>query len=315
MAASRGSFWTACGRLPSTAASGARTPRPPTRVTGPSKEASLSADLVVLIPALAVAGALTGVLAGLFGVGGGAIIVPVLYELFRMLDVPDHLIMPLSVGTSLAVIIPTSLRSFRGHLKQGVADTAALKSWVFPVLIGVLAGAAIARFAEPWVFKLVFIGVAGVNAVRLLVPAAANWQIATDLPTGFLRQTYGAVIGLLSSLMGIGGGALYTLMMTLHGRPIHQAIATSSGLGVIISIPGALGYIAAGWPQMADLPPLSLGFVSLIGVLALVPMSLLTTPWGVRLAHALPKRRLEIAFGLFLLAVAARFVTGMIWGY
>lgn len=279
----------------------------------PSKEASLVADLAILISALALAGALTGVLAGLFGIGGGAIIVPVLYELFRFMGVPYELIMPLCVGTSLAVIVPTSLRSFRGHVKQGVADTAALKRWVWPVLIGVLAGAVIARYAEPWVFKLVFVAVATVNAARLLLPAAAGWQIATDLPTGILRQAYGAAIGLLSSLMGIGGGALYTLMMTLHGRPIHQAIATSSGLGVIISIPGALGYIAAGWPRMDDLPPFSLGYVSLIGVLALVPMSLVTTPWGVRLAHALPKRQLEIAFGLFLLAAAARFVSGMVW--
>jgi uncharacterized membrane protein YfcA len=104
-------------------------------------------------------------------------------------------------------------------------------------------------------------------------------------------------------------------MMTLHGRPIHQAIATSAGLGVIISIPGALGYIAAGWPQMADLPPFSLGYVSLIGVAALVPMSLLTTPWGVKLAHALSKRQLEIAFGLFLLAAALRFAAGMVWDF
>lgn len=278
-------------------------------------EASLFAEFSYLVPLLLLGGALTGVLAGLFGVGGGAIIVPVLYELFRFMGVPYELIMPLCVGTSLAVIIPTSLRSFRGHVRQGVADTASLRAWALPVLIGVLVGAGIASFAAPWVFKLVFIVVAGFNAARLLTPSAANWQIASDLPVGILRQLYGWIIGLLSSLMGIGGGALYTLMMTLHGRPIHQAIATSSGLGVIISIPGALGYVAAGWPQMDSLPPFSLGYVSLIGVAALVPMSLLTTPWGVQLAHTLPKRQLEIAFGLFLLAVAARFAAGMVWDF
>jgi uncharacterized membrane protein YfcA len=276
---------------------------------------TLWADLAPILPFLLLAGAVTGVLAGLFGVGGGAILVPVLYELFRQLDVPFDLIMPLCVGTSLAVIIPTSLRSFHGHAKAGAVDMASLKEWALPVLLGVLLGAAIARFADPWVFKLVFIAVAGINAARLLLPHASGWQIAPDLPTGILRQVYGWLIGLLSSLMGIGGGALYTLMMTLHGRSIHQAVATSSGLGVIISVPGALGYMAAGWPQMDDLPPLSLGYVSLIGVAVLVPMSILTTPWGVRIAHAISKRALEIAFGLFLLAAATRFMAGMIWDF
>jgi uncharacterized membrane protein YfcA len=277
--------------------------------------ATLWADLAPILPFLLLAGAVTGVLAGLFGVGGGAILVPVLYELFRQLNVPVALIMPLCVGTSLAVIIPTSLRSFLGHHKAGAVDMASLKQWALPVLLGVLLGAAIARFADPWVFKLVFIAVAGINAARLLLPGAAGWQIAADLPTGILRQVYGWLIGLLSSLMGIGGGALYTLMMTLHGRSIHQAVATSSGLGVIISVPGALGYIAAGWPRMENLPPLSLGYVSLIGVAVLVPMSILTAPLGVRLAHALSKRALEIAFGLFLLTAALRFVAGMVWDF
>ncbi|PJN96030.1 hypothetical protein CNY89_04970 [Amaricoccus sp. HAR-UPW-R2A-40] len=158
----------------------------------------------------------------------------------------------------------------------------------------------------PLVFQAVFIGVAGINAAKMLL-GRASWRIASDLPQGFGLRIYGFVIGLLSALMGIGGGALSTLTMTLHGRPIHQSVATSAGVGVFISIPGALGYMAAGWGR-ADLPPFSIGFVSALAFALIVPTTLMTTQIGVNLAHALPRRKLELLFGLFLLAVCLRFV-------
>ena len=127
------------------------------------------------------------------------------------------------------------------------------------------------------------------------------------LMTVIYLAVFGVIIGVLSALMGIGGGQLSSLFMTFYGRPIHQAIATSSGLGVLISIPGALGYIYAGWPKMDILPPLSLGYVSFIGFLLFIPTSIWTAPIGARLAHRLSKRRLEVAFGIFLLIVCARF--------
>ena len=138
------------------------------------------------------------------------------------------------------------------------------------------------------------------------------------MPKGLFLRAYGVVIGVLSTLMGIGGGQLSNLFMTFYGRPIHQAIATSSGLGVLISIPGAIGYIYAGWPAaaanpavLALQPPLALGYVSLIATIIVAPTSVLTAPLGVKLAHALPKRALEIAFGLFLLLVCARFFVSL----
>ncbi len=267
-------------------------------------------ELGFIVAGLLAAGAVTGVLAGLFGVGGGAIIVPILYETFRLLDVSEDVRMPLCVGTSLAIIVPTALRSSRAHNAKGVTDRSILEVWKVPVVLGVVLGSAVARFADPWVFKLVFVLVAGANATKLLAGNDA-WRLARDLPGGLAMRAYGFAIGALSSLMGIGGGALCSMVMTLHGRPIHQAVATSAGLGVLIAIPGAIGYAIAGWGR-PGLPPLSIGFVSLLGAALLVPTSLLTTRFGVNLAHALPKRTLEVAFGLFLATVCLRFVIGLV---
>lgn len=272
--------------------------------------ASISpAELGFIVSGLLAAGAVTGVLAGLFGVGGGAIIVPILYETFRLLEVPEEVRMPLSVGTSLAIIVPTAIRSSRAHNAKGATDRSILDAWKVPVVLGVVLGSVIAGFADPWVFKLVFVLVSGANATKLLSGNDA-WRFASDLPRGLAMRAYGFAIGVLSSLMGIGGGALCSMVMTLHGRPIHQAVATSAGLGVLIAVPGAIGYAIAGWGR-PGLPPLSIGFVSLLGAALLVPTSLLTTRFGVNLAHALPKRALEIAFGLFLATVCLRFLVGL----
>ena len=218
--------------------------------------------------------------------------------------------MHLSVGSSLAIIIPTSLRSWRAHQARGAVDGALLRAWAVPIVLGVLAGAALARHASPVLMQLVFVVVAGVNAVKL-ISGATRWNIAPDLPRGPLLGFYGGAIGLLSSLMGIGGGQIANMIMTLHGRAIHQAVATSAGIGVAISIPGAIGYVLAGLGR-SDLPEGSLGFVSVLGVLLFAPTTILTAGLGVRLAHSLSRRALEIAFGLFLALVSARFVLAIV---
>ncbi|HKH96146.1 MAG TPA: sulfite exporter TauE/SafE family protein, partial [Beijerinckiaceae bacterium] len=184
-----------------------------------------ASELATLVAALLVAGALTGLLAGLFGVGGGAVIVPVLYELFRIVGVPDDARMPLCIGTSLAVIIPTSIRSFAAHRAKGAVDMGVLRAWTVSVVLGVIAASAIARYAPPEVFKAAFVLVAGFMALRLFFKRD-SWSLGTDMPGGPLIHIYGLVIGALSSLMGIGGGALAAMVMTSYGRSIHQAIAT-----------------------------------------------------------------------------------------
>jgi len=265
-----------------------------------------STSLVTLVVALAIAGALIGFLAGVFGIGGGAISVPVFYEVFQALGHPPELAMPMAVGTSLAVIIPTSIQSSRGHFLRGTVDMDLLRTWAVPVLLGVIIGSVIARFAEPQVFQLVFVVIAAINAVKLLA-GGAGWRLRDGLPSRGMLRIYGAGVGLVSSLMGIGGGAVSTLILTLHNVAIHRAVSTSAGVGVLIAIPGTIGYMIAGYGR-PDLPPDAIGFVSLATFVLTIPTSMLTTRFGVALAHRLSRKTLETAFGVFLLAVCLRFV-------
>lgn len=278
-------------------------------------------QLVELVLLLVVTGALAGFLAGIFGIGGGAVLVPVLYECFRIAGVPLDARMPLCIGTSLAIIIPTSIRSWQAHHKRGSVDMAILLKWAVPVLLGVMLGSVIARYAPEKLFKYVFVGVAWSAAARLLL-GKENWRLGDEMPKGFFMRAYGFFIGLLSTLMGIGGGLFSNLLMTFYGRPIHQAIGTSAGLAVLISIPGALGYIYAGWPAAERFPevaalqlPFAIGYISLIGALLVMPTSLLVAPLGVRVAHFMTKRKLEVAFGIYLLVVSSRFVVSLATGY
>jgi uncharacterized protein len=274
-------------------------------------------ELIELALLLIAVGALSGFLAGVFGIGGGAVLVPVFYECFRLAGVPLEVRMPLCVGTSLAVIIPTSIRSFRAHYRRGAVDMDLIRRWWLPIVIGVTLGSVIARYAPERLFKIVFVGVAWSAAMRLLL-AREGWRFGDDLPKGFLTRIYGFFIGILSTLMGVGGGLFSNLLMTFYGRPIHQSVATSSALAVLISIPGALGYVYAGWPAASHYPgivalqaPFALGYVSLIGAALVMPTSLFTAPLGVRAAHAMSKRTLEVAFGCYLFIVGSRFVISL----
>jgi uncharacterized protein len=275
-------------------------------------------ELFELALLLSAVGALSGFLAGVFGIGGGAILVPVFYECFRLAGVPLEVRMPLCIGTSLAIIIPTAIRSWRAHYLRGAVDTEILKAWWLPVVTGVIAGSITARYAPERLFKVVFVTVAWAAAARLLL-TRGSWKFGDDLPKGPLMKVYGFFVGFLSTLMGIGGGLFSNLLMTFYGRPIHQAVATSSALAVLISIPGAIGYVYAGWPAAARYPditalqlPLALGYVSLIGAALVMPTSMLTVPLGVRAAHAMSKRNLEVAFGTYLFVVGGRFVISLL---
>jgi uncharacterized protein len=264
-------------------------------------------ELFWLAVAIIIAGVVTGLLAGLFGIGGGAVIVPVLYEIFRLLGVPDEVRMQLCIGTSIAIIVPTAIRSYLTHREKGLVVPGVIQVWAVPAVLGVVCGAIIAAFAPPDVFKIAFIVIATFIASKFLF-AGDRWNLGSKLPGPTTMRFYGFGIGLGSSLMGVSGGSLSNIVLTLYGKPLHNAVATSSGLGVPITIVGALGYIAAGWPHQAMLPPLSLGFVSLIGLVVMAPLSSLTAPYGARLAHRLSHRTLEIAFAIFLLLVSLRFV-------
>jgi uncharacterized protein len=269
-------------------------------------------ELLWLALAIVVGGVITGLLAGLFGIGGGAVIVPVLYEVFRILDVPDAVRMQLCVGTSLAIIVPTTIQSYLTHRAKGLVVPGVLRLWALPAVTGVVCGAVIAYFAPAAVFKIAFVVIAIVIATKFLF-AGDRWNLGTELPGPVPMRIYGFVIGLSSSLMGVSGGSLSNMGLTLYGKSIHQAVATSAGLGVPITIVGTLGYVLAGWHDRALLPPLSLGFVSLIGVVIMAPVSSFAAPSGARLAHRLSRRTLEIAFSIFLLLISARFLISIFY--
>jgi len=267
-------------------------------------------EIVLLALWIAGAGVLVGILAGLFGIGGGALIVPVLYEVFRVLGVPDDIRLQLCIGTSLAIIVPTTITSYLGHKTKGAVIADVVQLWAVPAIVGVAIGSVTASFAPAAVFKIAFVIFALFISTRMLF-GSERWNLGQQLPGRGLLAFYGFVTGLFSSLVGVSGGAVSNAVLTLYGQPMQRAVATSAGIGVPITIAGTIGYMLAGWPHMAELPPLSIGFVSLIGFVLMAPVSSLTTRYGVRLAHWLPRRKLEIAFGIFLLVVATRFIAAL----
>jgi len=268
-------------------------------------------EILWLVLTIVVAGAVTGVLAGLFGVGGGAVIVPVLFEVFRVLGVPEEVRMQLCVGTSTAIIVPTVIRSFLVHRARGLVIPGVIRSWAPPAVVGVAVSAVIAAFAPPSVFTLAFVIIATFMATKLLF-ASNRFSLGSVLPGPLPMTLYGFGIGLGGSLMGVSGGGLSTIVLTLYKQPIHNAVATSSGLAVPITVAGSIGFALAGLPHQAQLPPLSIGFVSLIGLVVMAPVASFMSPYGARLAHKLPRRTLEIAFGCFLQLVALRFLISLI---
>jgi uncharacterized membrane protein YfcA len=267
-------------------------------------------ELAWLAAVIVAGGVVSGFLAGLFGIGGGAIIVPVLYEVFRVIGVPDEIRMQLCIGTSLAIIIPTTIRSYVAHRARGAVMPDVLRIWMIPMVAGVGLGSVLATFAPQSVFKVAFIILAAIIAARLLF-GGDRWRLGDELPGKAGMIAYGLGIGLAGSLMGVSGGSMSTMVLTLYGKPIHAAVGTAAGLGVPLTIAGTIGYVLAGLPHQALTPPLSLGFVSLIGVVLMAPVASFVAIFGVRAAHALPKRQLEIAFGVFLLLVSIRFVVSL----
>jgi uncharacterized membrane protein YfcA len=268
-------------------------------------------ELAWLAAAILVSGAVTGILAGLFGIGGGALIVPALYEVFRILGVPEEVRMQLCIGTSLAIIVPTTIRSYWAHRERGEGIREVVRLWTVPAVVGVALGALLAAFAPATLFKIAFVAIISMIAIKLLF-GRESWRIADELPGRATMTFYGFLVGLCSSLLGISGGSVSNTILMLYGRPIHNSVAISAGLGVPISLAGTVGYALAGLRYQALMPPLSVGFISLVALLIMAPVSSFFAVYGARLAHALSRRRLEIAFGVFLLAVAVRFLLTLV---
>lgn len=257
-----------------------------------------------LAAAMAATGLVSGTLAGLLGVGGGIVIVPLLFNVFPLFGIPEVIQMKLAVATSLATIIPTSIQSARKHHAKGAMDVALLRSIWPSMLVGVALGTALAVYVHGDGLTAVFAVVALLVALNMGLTGVDS-KITSSIPTGAGRQAIGLGIGGISAMMGIGGGTLGVPILSLCGVPIRSAVATSSAFGLIISIPATIGFIWGGWGDPL-LPPFSLGYVNLVGFALIVPTSLIATPWGVHLAHTIPPIWLKRAFGAFLLITSLR---------
>ena len=266
--------------------------------------ATSSGDLGTLALGLVIAGVVGGLVAGMLGVGGGIVIVPVLYHVLATLDVPETLRMHIAVGTSLATIIPTSISSLRAHNAKGAVDWELLRRWVVPMVVGVAIGSTLAGLASGRALAFVFVAVALPVAIHLAF-GGENRRIAHQLPRGIGGLLLPAGIGGVSTMMGIGGGTVGVPAMTLCGVPIHRAVGTASAFGAIISIPGTIGSIISGW-NVAGLPVYSLGYVNLLGFVLIAPASFFMAPVGAWVAHSTDKRRLRIVFAAFIAITAGR---------
>lgn len=256
------------------------------------------------------AGAAAGLLAGLLGVGGGIVIVPVLYQVLTWYEVPESVRMHVAVATSLATIVATSLASARAHRRRGALDPDLLRTVGPGVVAGALVGVAIGG-------RLGGDALAGLFAVVALMVAAnmalspERLQLAAALPRGWPRPALGAAIGGISVMMGIGGGALTVPALSAFSVPIRRAVGTAAAVGFLIAVPGTLGFVVSGW-GLAELPPGNLGYVNAIGVALIAPATVSVAPLGSRLAHSLPPRAVRAVFALFLLATALRLGYGLV---
>jgi uncharacterized membrane protein YfcA len=257
-----------------------------------------------MLAALLGAGAAGGLLAGLLGVGGGIVIVPVLDVALTLAGVDPAVALHVAVATSMATIVPTSISSSRSHAKRGAVDKNVIRRWSVPIVAGSLGGAVLAASVDARLLSGVFGVVAMLAALKMLLPLD-HVVLRPSLPGGPAGAALPASIGAVSAMMGIGGGTLSVPAMTLCGEPVHKSVGTAALLGLWISVPATLGYLLASTEGEA-LPPWSIGYVSLPGFALIAPASWLVAPLGARLAHSLDRRRLSMAFGAFLLIVAAR---------
>lgn len=261
-------------------------------------------EALPLVAMMLATGIVGGILAGLLGVGGGIVIVPVLELALGILGVDPAIRMHVAVATSLAIIIPTSISSTRAHRAKGAVDFALVRSWGMPVLLGSALGTWIASQVDSTTLSAIFAIVALLVAVKMILPLE-NKTLSSSVPTGMLSRSIPLSIGTLSSMMGIGGGTFSVSILTLMSKPIHKAVGTAALFGLLISLPGTAGFIFSGWGH-PSLPVGSLGFVNLIGFLLISPMTVLAAPYGAKIAHAISQRHLSIAFGFFLFLVGVR---------
>ncbi|SHM38894.1 Uncharacterized membrane protein YfcA [Roseovarius litoreus] len=258
--------------------------------------------LIQMLVMLMVIGAFAGVLAGLLGVGGGIVLVPSFFYAFQTLGYGGPQLMQICLATSLATIIVTSLRSVLSHHKKGAVDWDILKTWAPGIAIGAVVGVLVAASLKSTTLQGVF-GVLGIIVGLYLGLGRAHWRLGAQMPSGLTRALMSPVLGFLSVLMGIGGGSFGVPIMSLYGVAIHRAVATAAGFGITIAVPSVAAFLFLDIAP-ENRPPLTFGAVNLVAFVTVIAMTLITTPWGVRLAHAMDAKPLKRIFAVFLTLVA-----------
>ena len=276
-----------------------------------SRGAVLVTEALLLVLTLLIAGAVAGLTAGLFGNGGGFVVVPALLFVFGVLGYQDEGLIYVAVGTSLATIVISSFRAAITHHKLGSVDREVLRTWAPWLSLGVAIGVYLASLTDAKGLTLVFAGGVGIYSLYFLFPTALDKYSFSHLPSGVPRASFATFLGGFSALLGIGGGTPTVITMTLCGRTIVQAVGTAAGVGFIIGLVGCMGFCLIGLSQSITIgPPGSLGFVNLPALLAISMASLITAPMGAKLAHNLEQILLKRMFGIYLIAVSATmFVT------
>lgn len=262
-------------------------------------------SLWALALVLAAAGLFAGLLAGLLGVGGGIVLVPVLDFALHRAGFPPQWCMHVAVATSLAAIVPTAISSSRAHhLRDGI-DWPLAKAWAPGMILGGLLGSLLAARVPDATLNTVFATVAGLAALKMFLPLD-DLRLAKQVPRGLPGNLIALTIGGVSSMMGIGGGTLSVPAMTLTGGSIHRSVGTAAFFGLLLAVPGTVGYLFAA--SAPALPGLTLGLVSFAALVVVAPLSMLTAPAGARLAHSLERRTLSRIFGAFLCLVSLRMI-------
>lgn len=246
-------------------------------------------------------GAFAGVLAGLLGVGGGIVLVPAFFYAFQTLGYDGAQLMQMCLATSLATIIVTSVRSVMSHNKKGAVDWEILRRWAPGIVIGAVIGMLVVAQLRSNTLQAIF-GILALIVGLYMGFGRSEWRLGQAMPTGLTRAVQSPLVGFMSVLMGIGGGSFGVPLMSLYNTPIHRAVATAAGFGVLIAVPAVAGFLLV--DMQMEVPPLTIGAVNLVAFGIIIAMTLITAPWGVKLAHAMDPKPLKRVFAVFLIFVA-----------
>ena len=268
-------------------------------------------ELLVYFIGLLITGVIGGLIAGLFGVGGGIVIVPILFWIFTSLNFPNEILMHMAIGSSLATIIPTSISSARAHYHRGSIEIDIIKKWAPGIFLGAIIGGLSGKYFSVNELKYLFASIAFLVALNMFFKEPL--RLGNNFPKSrLLNILMSSLIGLVSSLMGVGAGTLGVPALVALSVPIHKAIGTAAALGLFIAVPATLGLAFSGF-NIPNRPPMSIGYVNLIAFFIMFPLTVFFAPVGVKLAHRINQRALKSIFGIFLIITSIKMLSSIIF--